>query len=152
MDKIKYDIYADGRIKSNGKRKMFLKGWLTHKGYNYVKINERTMPRHLVIAEHFLGKKPEGYTVNHKDGNKLNNHIDNLEFITREENYQHALDNNLKRNIGYYLTEEEASNMIEFYHNTNHTLNEIASWFGFTREIFRTMLKGDYKYKFRNRS
>lgn len=47
---------------------------------------------HRLVAETFL-EKPEGKTeINHKDGNKLNNNINNLEWVTQRENLIHAND------------------------------------------------------------
>lgn len=36
---------------------------------------------HVLVAEHFIGKIPKGYHVHHKDGNKQNNVVTNLEII-----------------------------------------------------------------------
>ncbi|MEN8966368.1 MAG: HNH endonuclease signature motif containing protein [Polaribacter sp.] len=145
-----YDVYSDGRIKSNGKRKVFLKGYDTGRGYNVVKLNNKNFYRHKVISECFLGKRPLGFTVNHIDGNKLNNKISNLEYITLKENYKHALDNNLKKNIGYYLTEEDASDLIEFYYNTKYTMKQISEMFGFTcKGVISRLIKGNYSYSFK---
>lgn len=45
---------------------------------------------HVLVAEHFLGGVPEGMQVNHIDGNKANNHVTNLEFVSCHENMKHA--------------------------------------------------------------
>ena len=66
-------------------------------GYIRVKMKQpsgRFQYVHLahLVAEAYLGKKPEGdWTVNHINGNKLNNRPTNLEYLTRTENIQHAV-------------------------------------------------------------
>lgn len=51
-----------------------------------------------LVAETFLGEPPEGFTVNHKDGNRLNNHIDNLEWLSLGDNIRHGFETGLYRN------------------------------------------------------
>jgi len=46
---------------------------------------------HILVAQFFIGKRPPGYDINHKDGNKQNNRWTNLEYVTRRENMQHAV-------------------------------------------------------------
>ena len=145
-----YTVYSDGRIKSNGKRKVFLKGYDCGKGYDTVKLNGKNYYRHKVVAECFIGDKPKGYCINHIDGNKLNNDYRNLEYVTFQENYKHALDNNLKKNLGYYLTAEEASDLIEFYYNTNYSMQSIADMMGFkTKGVVSRLIRGNYNYSFK---
>lgn len=46
---------------------------------------------HRLVFYHFNGTIPEGLTINHKDGNKHNNRLDNLELATSKEQTNHAI-------------------------------------------------------------
>lgn len=55
---------------------------------------------HGLVLEAFVGPRPDGYSCNHKDGNKANNALINLEWITFQENTQHAIQTGLMRPYG----------------------------------------------------
>ena len=59
-------------------------------GYVRIKINGKRYGLHRLIAELFVPNPEHKSEVNHKDGNKLNNRADNLEWATRSENQKHA--------------------------------------------------------------
>ena len=92
-----YDGSTEGRIKnvrtqrilrpieSEGKMKVTLQR-------NNV---QHTVKLHRVIAETFLGEHP-GMDVRHKDGDHTNNHVDNLEWVTRSELIANAYDRGTK--------------------------------------------------------
>lgn len=46
---------------------------------------------HRLVARTFIGPCPPGLVVNHKDGDRGNNHRDNLEYVTTRENNVHAI-------------------------------------------------------------
>lgn len=54
---------------------------------------------HILVAEAFIPKYIDGLDVNHKDGNKKNNCVDNLEWCTRKENMQHCSATGLRSDI-----------------------------------------------------
>ena len=60
------------------------------KGYYHFWMQGKYKKVHHIIAEYHFGKRPDKYCVNHKDGNKLNNHISNLEYVTLAENTRHS--------------------------------------------------------------
>lgn len=45
---------------------------------------------HSIVAAAFIGPRPVGLEINHKDGNKFNNDVSNLEYVTHQENCAHA--------------------------------------------------------------
>jgi hypothetical protein len=48
-----------------------------------------------LVAITFLGEPTEGFTVNHIDGNRLNNHIENLEWLSLADNIKHGFETGL---------------------------------------------------------
>lgn len=70
---------------------------------------QRTKTVHRLVARAFIPNlkgKPE---VNHKDGDKTNNHASNLEWVTRQENIRHAIDTGLNRHQGTSHTQAKLS-------------------------------------------
>ncbi len=93
-----YQVTPDGKV--FGRAGKQLKPQIIH-GYAKLRLQSNGKSKqvmvHRLVAELYLPKshKPE---VNHIDGNKLNNHVSNLEWATRSENAKHALDTGLNKN------------------------------------------------------
>jgi hypothetical protein len=90
-----YLISKDGKVYSKRLRK-YLEQKTLPSGYKNVKLcNDTVMDDvyiHVVVADHFLPTHKLNrklLIVNHKDGDKSNNKLDNLEFITQKENMNH---------------------------------------------------------------
>ena len=65
-------------------------GAVDHCGYRHTILNRKNRNVHRVIAETFIPNPNNLPCVNHKDGNKLNNSVDNLEWCTHSENTLHS--------------------------------------------------------------
>lgn len=65
-------------------------------GVSYLRVglstnsNKKFINIHRLVAIHFCEGFKEGLVVNHKDGNTLNNHYSNLEWVTQKQNNDHA--------------------------------------------------------------
>lgn len=82
-----YIIYETGEIFSI-KSKKFIEPYKTDKGYLMFSPNGKAMTVHRAVIEAFYGK--EDSEIDHIDGNKENNALWNLEYVTRSENMRRA--------------------------------------------------------------
>lgn len=60
-------------------------------GYFSFKVGNKHLLPHQFVGEKLFGPKKEGFVINHKDCNKLNNSKINLEYVTIAENIQHSV-------------------------------------------------------------
>lgn len=101
-----YEIDSSGNVYSilqtNSRRKRILKQYHTKTGYlkvNLYDLNGKCKKKyvHRLVAEAFIPNPDNLPEVNHKDCDKTNNSVENLEWCNRKENLSHSYDNGLKR-------------------------------------------------------
>lgn len=85
---MEYEITKEGEVINNRGRK--LSPYLTGKGYLYVCINGKSVSVHRLVAVKYISNPMALPCVNHKDGDKTNNHVDNLEWCTYSQNSTHS--------------------------------------------------------------
>jgi hypothetical protein len=107
-----YEVSSEGKVRSmareikvvngrNGAKKRVISPRLLkacptyingHQHYVTVRLNGKTQYVHRLVASAFLGKAPFGprSEVNHKDGNRHNNNLYNLEWCSKKMNEQHS--------------------------------------------------------------
>jgi len=94
----KYLITQDGRVVNSitGKE---CKQRENDFGYMLVSVEKSSKRVHRLVAETYLENPQNKREVNHKDCDKKNNHVDNLEWVSSKENKAHAWEHNLYSDI-----------------------------------------------------
>lgn len=103
-------VRSKDRLGTDGRKLkgQILSNRLHSSGYLRVMLYKNEMRKdkyiHRLVAEAFVLNPSNLPQVNHKDGNKKNNRVDNLEWIDGFGNMQHAWDNGLMKNTSKNLT------------------------------------------------
>ncbi len=134
-----YEISNTGRVRRE-ENKCLLKSNPHTGGYLQVVFHNKGQIKngviHRLVLEAFVGPRPEGYEANHKDGNKLNNCVENLEWVSHSENMLHAFSLGLKQPmIGSQhgrakLDEEAVLKIRKLRRDRKHTQVELSRLFG----------------------
>jgi predicted DNA-binding protein (UPF0251 family) len=140
----KYQASSLGNIRRNPSLPRFRKSTIhpheLNSGYLFAAVlfpdgRFRGATIHRLVADAFLGPRPEGMVINHKDGNKHNNRYENLEYVSYKDNMAHAremglADNRGNRNGQAKLTADDAIAIRQAYSVGNVTQAELAARYG----------------------
>lgn len=142
-----YAVSDAGRIRRRGR---MLSGSLHQDGYIFVTLHGKQIPLHRIIAEVFcpnIDKKPE---VNHKDGNKQNNAVGNLEWVTRAENQKHAVDMCLQpKAVSKYtgkFSQEQRDEIKREWDEGSASIRQMAKKYGVSHTCICDIVNDRYKY------
>lgn len=98
-----YSVSQIGQIKNNKTGKI-LSPSISPNGYLKVILRKNnisyTRSIHRLVAEAFVSNSENKETVNHIDGNKLNNTYSNLEWLSYRKNMEHAITTGLRKDLG----------------------------------------------------
>jgi hypothetical protein len=101
---------------------------------------------HRLVALAFLGAPESGQQVNHKDGNKENNAVSNLEYVTPDENMQHAVETGLiprgERCHQALLKRDQVEVIRHRYSKGGITYIELAKEYGVSKSCIGHAVRG----------
>jgi len=144
----RYKIYSDGRVYSEYKHG-FLVQYPNEKGYLRVALHldgrQRQFRVSRLVALAFL-PNPNGYsTVNHRDGDKTNNDVSNLEWLSNRDNIVHGYKNGFfprgEDRPGAKLTMADVLEIRRIYSSGEIGYRLLAKRFGVNRSTIRRIIK-----------
>lgn len=141
-----YYVSDQGRVR-HGKR--IISGSLHSDGYIFVTIHGTQRALHRLVATAFCKNNLGNNEVNHLDGNKQNNFASNLEWVTRSQNQQHAIDNGFQpKGLFIYkgkFTAEQRDEIKSLW-DCGISRREIAKRFGVSHTCINDICNDKYKY------
>jgi len=134
-----YSVSNQGRVKSIRFPNRCLKPGKNRYGYLLVDLCKNGVHKnhkiHRLVALAYIPNPENKRTVNHIDGIKTNNFVENLEWNTHSENNQHAYDAGLKDDRGSKhgmakLTEDQVLEIRRLYKTGNYIYKDLGAMFG----------------------
>ena len=136
-----YEITRDGKVINihTGKE---VKPQKNGTGYYRVAIGKKLMFVHRLVAQKYIPNPENKPFVNHIDGNRTNNNVSNLEWVTEKENAQHAVRTGLqpieenskvakltREQVAFIKShpEMERNKLAEMFNISAHTISDIRT-------------------------
>lgn len=149
----RYQVSNLGNIMSLKKNKI-LKVFPDGDGYLLASLydgKKKTFRVHRIVATHFIENILNKEQINHKDCNKQNNSVSNLEWVTRRENTEHAVNNGLYNNglnnldikdnpRNSKITKKQAIEIREVYSKKRISHSELGSMYGLKRSAISDII------------
>ena len=156
-----YQVSNTGKIRSKGASNGMKDGrWhlrslsLNHDGYFKVRLakggKDITQRVHTLVAQAFIPNPNNYETVNHIDGNKTNNNVENLEWADRHQQLYHAYKMNLKKpmqgklNANAKLSDDDVRYIREHYKRRSTEFGTVAlgRMFGVSNRVIGLVVAG----------
>jgi len=157
-----YEINANGTVRRLARDRYkwrqpnVLKGSVGTTGYRFYRLSgddgsETDRAGHRLVAEAFIGPIPGDKEVNHLNGNKIDNRLQNLEIVTRSENVLHAYRTGLMVAPGTCgevhgmskLAEDSVREIRRRYASGGASLRNLAAEFGVTKTAVHRIVRGE---------
>lgn len=136
----KYEIWSDGRV-FNKATNQYQEGHIGSRGYRMLMLClngvKKQVSLHQLVAKHFLPNPYDHVVVNHKNGNKLDNTLENLEWTDIKGNNYHALKTGLRKG---YMPLDEKTTLLERVLN-GELIRDLAVEVGRREETLSGMLR-----------
>ncbi len=144
-----YEVSNQAQVR-NIVRGRLLTQFLQSNGYWYVVLRRHGQQYqtsvHSLVAGAFIGPRPKGKEINHIDSNRQNALPDNLEYVTHQENFDHARAkgrmNRGINNAAAKLTYAQVLFIRGLAHSTYRTHRVIAETFGVSRSLISMIAEG----------
>lgn len=133
-------VMSDGKVYQGDKE---LTQYKNTKGYWNVWVDGKNKKVHRLVALFHIPNPHNKPEINHKDGNKDNNDVSNLEWVTTQENRDHAIENKLwGKNIlkKRKLTDDQVVEIRTTYKRGVITQKTLSEMYGVSKSVIKTIL------------
>lgn len=146
-----YSVSTNGRVRRERPIRRLRVSVAGNQRYPYLvlsKNGKQTTHRvHQLVMRAFIGPCPDGMEINHKNGNKTDNRLENLEYITRLENARHGITVLGKHHVGEKhpmakLSSEQVGWIRRIYRHGQLTQKQLGAAFGVCQSTIGYLVTG----------